>query len=129
MALYHAIPSKGDHVEQRRLGIRRLGVVWYSDQLQVLVKWEDGTSSSLRLGRDQFSIRSAEEDVGSVKGSTAVFGPRERFRVRARRGTEKQHSGKGQTEPRTFRQAESAAVRMTERTRSERVGAESGSSR
>ena len=51
------IPSKGDQVEQIRAGVTRLGHVWYSDQLQVLVKWEDGTSSSLRLGRDRFYIR------------------------------------------------------------------------
>jgi hypothetical protein len=75
MGLGHAIPTKGDLVEQSRLGIRRLGVVWYSDQLQVLVKWEDGTSSSLRLGRDDFSIRSAEEDVGSSNGAPPFLAP------------------------------------------------------
>lgn len=46
------IPSKGDRVEQRRIGVIRHGHVWYADQLQVLVKWEDGKSSSLRLGCD-----------------------------------------------------------------------------
>jgi hypothetical protein len=51
------IPSKGDQVEQIRAGVNRLGSVWYADQLQVLVKWEDGSSSSLRLGRDRFCIR------------------------------------------------------------------------
>jgi hypothetical protein len=51
------IPSIGDQVEQRRLGITRVGQVWYADQLQILVKWEDGKSSSLRLGRDPFSVR------------------------------------------------------------------------
>jgi hypothetical protein len=45
------IPSRGDQIEQRRNGIRRIGDVWYSDQLQVLVKWHDGKSSSLRIGR------------------------------------------------------------------------------
>jgi hypothetical protein len=45
------IPSKGDRVEETRQGIRRLGTVWYADQLQVLVKWDDGSSSSLPLGR------------------------------------------------------------------------------
>jgi hypothetical protein len=58
----HTIPNKGDQVEQRRGRISRLGVVWYADQLQVLVKWQDGTSSSLRLGRDQFSIQTPAED-------------------------------------------------------------------
>jgi hypothetical protein len=55
----HKIPSRGDQVEQRRNGIRRSGYVWYSDQLQVLVKWQDGKSSSLRIGRDQFLIETA----------------------------------------------------------------------
>jgi len=47
------IPTKGDRVEQT---IRRAGVVWYADQLQVLVKWDDGRSSSLRIGRDGLRI-------------------------------------------------------------------------
>ena len=50
------IPSKGDQVEQRRAGVSRRGYVWYADHLQVLVKWEDGKSSSLRLDRDRFDI-------------------------------------------------------------------------
>jgi len=66
----HKIPSRGDQVEQRRNGIRRIGYVWYSDQLQVLVKWQDGRSSSLRIGRDQFSIRTAAaEDSRSLNES------------------------------------------------------------
>ena len=46
------IPSKGDRVEQHRFGVVRHGYVWYADELQVLVKWEDGKSNSLRLGCD-----------------------------------------------------------------------------
>ena len=57
----HKIPSRGVQVEQRRNGIRRIGYVWYSDQLQVLVKWQDGKSSRLRIGRDQFSIQTAAD--------------------------------------------------------------------
>ena len=53
------IPSKGDWVELHCTGVARAGYVWYADQLQVLVKWEDGRSSSLRLGRDRFHIRDA----------------------------------------------------------------------
>jgi len=35
------------------LGVVRHGYVWYADELQVLVKWDDGSSSSLRVGRDR----------------------------------------------------------------------------
>jgi hypothetical protein len=63
----HKIPDKGDQVEQPQMGVSRVGVVWYADQLQVLVKWQDGKSSSLRLGRDQFSIRTARgEDARTL---------------------------------------------------------------
>jgi hypothetical protein len=55
------IPSKGDRVEQSRAGVIRRGYVWYADQLQVLVKWEDGKSSSLRLGRDRLYIRAVAD--------------------------------------------------------------------
>ena len=60
------IPTKGDRIEQTNLGIRRAGVVWYADQLQVLVKWDDGQSSSLRIGRNGFRII---EDVEQRKAS------------------------------------------------------------
>lgn len=52
----HRIPGKGDRIAQRRTGITRVGRVWYADELQVLVKWDDGTSSSLRLGADDFDV-------------------------------------------------------------------------
>jgi hypothetical protein len=45
------IPSIGDQVEQTRAGVTRIGRVWYADQLQGLVKWDNGKSSSLRIGR------------------------------------------------------------------------------
>jgi hypothetical protein len=66
----HEIPDKGDQVEQRRAGVSRTGVVWYADQLQVLVKWQDGKSSSLRLGRDQFSIRTARDEDARTLNET-----------------------------------------------------------
>lgn len=65
------IPSKGDQVEQSRAGVTRLGYVWYADQLQVLVKWEDGTSSSLRLGRDRFYIRAVADKAAGVHDEVA----------------------------------------------------------
>jgi hypothetical protein len=46
------IPSRGDRIVERRTGTARTGLVWYADQLQVLVKWDDGESSSLRVRDD-----------------------------------------------------------------------------
>ena len=46
------IPSRGDRIAERRTGTTRTGLVWYADQLQVLVKWDDGESSSLRVRDD-----------------------------------------------------------------------------
>jgi len=52
------IPSKGDRIEllRARLGIRLTGTVYYSDQLQILVKWDNGLSQSLRVGVDRYRI-------------------------------------------------------------------------
>jgi len=50
------IPSRGDRIAQVRCGIQRLGTVWYSDQLQVLVRWDEGTSSSLRLTSEDLYV-------------------------------------------------------------------------
>ena len=52
------IPSKGDRIEASppRMGVFRRGTVFYADQLQILVKWDDGRSESLRLGIDRFRI-------------------------------------------------------------------------
>jgi hypothetical protein len=66
------IPSIGDEVEQVRMGIKRVGYVWYSDQLQVLVKWDDGGSSSLRVGRDPFTIRERISEAVAVGGEEKV---------------------------------------------------------
>jgi hypothetical protein len=67
------IPSIGDQVEQTLMGISRVGHVWYADQLQVLVKWDDGRSSSLRIGRHPFRIRRRPlaEAIGSEEQEIA----------------------------------------------------------
>ena len=50
------IPEKGERIEllRPRMGIRVRGTVFYSDQLQILVKWDDGRSESLRPGVDGY---------------------------------------------------------------------------
>jgi hypothetical protein len=52
------IPDRGDRIELRRphLGVRVRGIVFYADQLQILVKWDDGRSQSLRAGAQLFRI-------------------------------------------------------------------------
>lgn len=52
------LPSKGDRIEllKRRFGITVRGTVQYVDQLQILVKWDDGQSSNLRVGVDWFRM-------------------------------------------------------------------------
>lgn len=52
------IPSKGDRIEllRSRMGVRVRGTVFYSDELQVLVKWDDGRSESLRPEANSFRI-------------------------------------------------------------------------
>jgi hypothetical protein len=52
------LPHKGQRIELRRthMGVRLRGTVFYSDQLQILVKWDNGRSQSLRPGVDRFRI-------------------------------------------------------------------------
>jgi hypothetical protein len=54
------VPAIGDRVEVRRMGVSMRGTVHYADGLQVLVKWDDGSSSSLRVGQDTFAIVEAK---------------------------------------------------------------------
>jgi hypothetical protein len=49
-------PRKGDRIEVRRSGVVRLGTVQFVSDLQILVKWDDGSSSGLRVDRDAFRI-------------------------------------------------------------------------
>jgi hypothetical protein len=55
-------PSRGDRIEPLRphLGIRVRGIVFYADQLQILVKWDDGRSQSLRAGAQLFRVISEQ---------------------------------------------------------------------
>ena len=52
------VPNKGDRIERLapRTGIRPQGTVFHVDQVQILVKWDDGRSQSLRPGVDHFRI-------------------------------------------------------------------------
>ena len=52
------IPSNGDRIEllARQMGVRLRGTVYYADQLQILVKWDNGRSQSLRPGFDRFRV-------------------------------------------------------------------------
>ena len=52
----HIIPSRGDEIVVRRTGVRRRGRVHYADEVQILVKWNDGGSSSLRIGHMPFEV-------------------------------------------------------------------------
>ena len=53
-------PEQGDRLELRKLGLLLRGTVLYADQVQVLVKWDNGRSSSLRAGVDDLDVTYAE---------------------------------------------------------------------
>lgn len=57
------IPRIRDRIEMLRAGIARQGTVHYADELQVLVKWDDGRSSSLRMDRVRFKILEREDSL------------------------------------------------------------------
>jgi hypothetical protein len=52
------VPSKGDRVEllERRSSVAIRGTVEYANDLQILVNWDDGHSSSLWIGVDHFRV-------------------------------------------------------------------------
>ena len=47
------VPMKGEKVERVRNGVTVRGKILYADELQVLVKWDDGSSSSLRVDKGE----------------------------------------------------------------------------
>jgi hypothetical protein len=55
---HDGIPRKGDRIEllEPRAGVHARGTVFHVDQVQILVKWDDGRSQSLRPGVDRFRI-------------------------------------------------------------------------
>jgi len=69
------IPSKGDRIEIIRNGISLRGTVFYSDQLQILVKWDNGRSSSLRVGSDRFAIVDTHEEAAERERFAISRGP------------------------------------------------------
>jgi hypothetical protein len=52
------IPSKGERIELSKstTGVHARGTVFYADQLQILVKFDDGRSQSLRVGGEAYHI-------------------------------------------------------------------------
>jgi hypothetical protein len=52
------MPSKGDRIElvETHAGVRLRGTVHYADQLQILVKWDNGRSQSLRPAIDHLRL-------------------------------------------------------------------------
>ena len=57
--------NRGDRIElvDPRLGVQVRGTVFYADQLQLLVKWDDGSSESMRKGARVFRIVSDGADA------------------------------------------------------------------
>lgn len=53
-------PRKGDRIQlaELRLGVATQGTIYYVDDLQILIKWDDGRSQSMRRGNvaDRFWI-------------------------------------------------------------------------
>ena len=61
------VPTIGDRVEMRRNGVIRGGIVHYADSIQALVKWDDGASSSLRIGQRALSDRRRPGSTPAVR--------------------------------------------------------------
>lgn len=65
------IPMIGDRVERRTAGVSQYGTVHYADQLQYLVKWDDGSSSSLRVGIHKIRVLGRSSERPGVAATTA----------------------------------------------------------
>ena len=59
-------PAFGQRIALTRAGIKRCGTVHYADALQILVKWDDGGSSSLRVGRDAFTVVPLDDSTSAT---------------------------------------------------------------
>jgi Domain of unknown function (DUF4314) len=59
---YGAVPKKGDRIEltRSRAGVHARGTIYHVDDIQILVKWDDGRSEALRPGVDRFTIVESE---------------------------------------------------------------------
>jgi hypothetical protein len=57
-------PGKGDRIEavDQRMSFPRRGTVYYVDDLQILVKWDDGRSQTLRGGDSAGRFSILEDD-------------------------------------------------------------------
>jgi hypothetical protein len=66
------IPGKGERIEllRPRMGVRMRGTVFYSDELQILVKWDDGRSESLRPGVDGYLKVDSGQPGATLPAST-----------------------------------------------------------
>ena len=65
------IPSIGDRVERRSARVSQYGTVHYVDQLQYLVKWDDGSSSSLRVGIHEVRVLGRASERGTRESQLA----------------------------------------------------------
>jgi hypothetical protein len=54
-------PDKGDRIELLRMGVPVRGTVFYADELQMPVKWDDGRSENLRRAVTDGLFRIVEE--------------------------------------------------------------------